>query len=67
MEAIKVNANHGVQEAFRDIFLRIAENQELASIYHRELPTSGTVEGLDEYRFAFSVFPITEAPNGGRA
>ena len=52
--AIKVNTNHGVQEAFRDSNLRVATDEGLASIFHRELPVAGTVEGLDQFRFALT-------------
>lgn len=52
--AIKVNTNHGVQEAFRDINLRVATDEGLASIFHRELPVAGTVEGLDQFRFSLT-------------
>jgi hypothetical protein len=50
--AIKLNANHSVQEAFRDSVMRLADNQELASIFHREIPKAGSVEGVEEFRFA---------------
>jgi hypothetical protein len=51
-KAINVNSNHGIQEAFRDNVMRIAESDVLSSIFQREISKPGSVTGLEEYRFA---------------
>lgn len=54
-KAINVSSNHGIQEALRDMVMRIAENESLTSVFMQGMAEPESASAIDEYRFALTM------------